>query len=155
MLATLSPGNGGAFAGARIQALADEFWEGCLRDSPVTATAIGDRRFDHLLDDGTPEAREREMLRLGRLRHELFAPEIAPDRLPAAEVHRPHPAGGEEPADRQQQPDPAAVKGGDAVQDREVQESQLAGELGLHLVAGVRVQPVPLVDGYHQCTAAV
>ena len=85
MLAALPPDNGRASAGARISALADEYWEGCLRDNPVTATALGDRRFDHLLEDETPEARELVMLRLGRLRNELRAPEIAPDRLPAAD----------------------------------------------------------------------
>lgn len=85
ILTALPPGNGKASAGARIAALAAEYWEGCLRADPVAATALGDRRFDHLLEDVTPEAREREMLRLGRLQSELLAPDYLPDRLPAVD----------------------------------------------------------------------
>ena len=47
-----------------LSKLADEYWEGQLASSPVTATAIGDRRYDHLLSDITPEGRERDRRRL-------------------------------------------------------------------------------------------
>ncbi len=85
VFAALPPGNGRAPTGARLDALAGEYWAGHLRADPVAATALGDRRYDHLLADETPQAREREMLRLGQLRNGLFAPDLAPDRLPAAD----------------------------------------------------------------------
>ena len=34
-----------------VNAIADRFWEGLLRESPTTATAYGDERYDDLLDD--------------------------------------------------------------------------------------------------------
>jgi uncharacterized protein (DUF885 family) len=45
-----------AGAGAALSALADEYWEAYLRRNPIEATIIGDRRFDALLDDPSPEA---------------------------------------------------------------------------------------------------
>lgn len=39
--------------------LAHEYWEGRLADSPLYATAIGDRRFDDRLSDISPEGRAR------------------------------------------------------------------------------------------------
>ncbi len=47
-----------------LSKLADEYWEGQLASSPVSATTIGDRRYDHLLADITPEGRELDRRRL-------------------------------------------------------------------------------------------
>ena len=49
---------------AALAALAGEYWEGHLAANPLEATAIGDRRYDHLLDDNTPEGRARDRARL-------------------------------------------------------------------------------------------
>jgi uncharacterized protein (DUF885 family) len=47
--------------------LADDYWEGTLRASPRWATSIGDRRYDALMEDATPEGKERETARLDSL----------------------------------------------------------------------------------------
>jgi len=71
-----------------LAALAEEYWEGFLAAHPVSATAIGDRRFDHLLDDISPEgrARERERLKGVLARAEAMGDErlSAQDRLTRA-----------------------------------------------------------------------
>jgi uncharacterized protein (DUF885 family) len=51
-------------AAARLAALADEFWEGCLAWSPTYATVLGDRRFDARLEDRSREAQAAERDRL-------------------------------------------------------------------------------------------
>jgi uncharacterized protein (DUF885 family) len=48
--------------------LADEYWEGTLRASPRWATSIGDRRYDALMEDASPEGKAREVARLEDLR---------------------------------------------------------------------------------------
>ncbi|HEY8208537.1 MAG TPA: DUF885 domain-containing protein [Myxococcaceae bacterium] len=45
---------------ARLQALAAEYWEDHLKQSPVTATHLGDRRYDGEVSDESPEALEAE-----------------------------------------------------------------------------------------------
>ncbi len=40
-----------------VNALADRFWEGLLRESPTTATVYGDERYSDLLDDPGPAGR--------------------------------------------------------------------------------------------------
>ena len=47
-----------------LAGVAKEYWEGFLAAHPVSATALGDRRYDHLLDDISPAGRERERGRL-------------------------------------------------------------------------------------------
>ena len=42
-----------------LPALAEEAWEASLRENPVGATYLGDFRWNHLLADLSPEARER------------------------------------------------------------------------------------------------
>jgi uncharacterized protein (DUF885 family) len=42
-----------------LPALAKEYWDALLMDDPPTATLLGDRRFDDLLRDVTPEGRAR------------------------------------------------------------------------------------------------
>ena len=48
----------------RLAALADEYWDGFLEAHPLTATQLGDRRFNDRLEDVTPSgvARRREQL---------------------------------------------------------------------------------------------
>ncbi|MBI4370416.1 MAG: DUF885 domain-containing protein [Elusimicrobia bacterium] len=41
--------------------LADDYWQETLRRSPMAATMIGEHQYDHLLDDLTPEARQKTM----------------------------------------------------------------------------------------------
>lgn len=61
---------------APLAALADEYWQQTLASNPLFATALGDRRFDHLLDDRSPEAVSRIRAALERLRSDT-------DRIPA------------------------------------------------------------------------
>ncbi len=42
-----------------VRALADEVWEFRMRESPWWATFLGDHRYDHLLEERGPAARER------------------------------------------------------------------------------------------------
>jgi uncharacterized protein (DUF885 family) len=44
--------------------LADEYWQAFLEFSPISATSIGDRRFDGRLDDPSPEASGAQRRRL-------------------------------------------------------------------------------------------
>ena len=41
-------------ASAVLAKLCDDYWQAYLRANPTEATAIGDRRFDALLDDNSP-----------------------------------------------------------------------------------------------------
>jgi uncharacterized protein (DUF885 family) len=50
-----------------LASVCHEYWEGSLRASPTWATSLGDRRYDHLLEEITPEARELERQRLDGL----------------------------------------------------------------------------------------
>lgn len=56
-----------------LQALAKEYWEGRLRERPVFATVIGDRRYDDRLPDISPEGRARSGARLEALQARLRA----------------------------------------------------------------------------------
>jgi len=56
-----------AAAADSVTAACHDYWEGTLRASPTWATSLGDRRYDHLLDDPTPAGRERERERLEHL----------------------------------------------------------------------------------------
>ena len=49
---------------ASLAALADRYWQDTLRAGPLFATSIGDRRYDHLLDDKSPAAVSSERSRL-------------------------------------------------------------------------------------------
>jgi uncharacterized protein (DUF885 family) len=60
-------------ASERLARLGDEYWQGELRANPVQATALGDRRFDHLLSDNSDAGRARESTRLARLRADVAA----------------------------------------------------------------------------------
>jgi uncharacterized protein (DUF885 family) len=62
---------------ARIEALADAYWQDHLAWEPIAATAIGDRRFDDRLPDRTPDAIERHRIRLADLRGQVQAVEGA------------------------------------------------------------------------------
>ncbi len=42
-----------------LGSLAEEYWQGRLREDPLLATALGDRRYDSKLPDISPEARSR------------------------------------------------------------------------------------------------
>ena len=53
-----------------VNAIADRFWEGMLRESPTTATVYGDERYDDRLDDPGPAGRAAaEMLQPGLAIH--------------------------------------------------------------------------------------
>ena len=52
---------------AALDALAREFWETTLAADPLTATLVGDRRFDARMPDLTPEARAAEARALADL----------------------------------------------------------------------------------------
>jgi hypothetical protein len=53
-----------------IDRLAADYWDRYLEASPTTATVIGDRRFDHLLDDISPPATAELLSQLRRIRAE-------------------------------------------------------------------------------------
>jgi uncharacterized protein (DUF885 family) len=44
-----------------LRTLADAYWEGFIESHPTFATVMGDRRFDHRLEDLSPEARDAEI----------------------------------------------------------------------------------------------
>lgn len=67
----------------RLAQLADAYWEAAIAFGPVTATAIGDRRFDDRMPDPTPGAAAAQRGRLAALLADVDA--LAPDEtLPAA-----------------------------------------------------------------------
>lgn len=72
-----------ARASVDLAALAEEYWEGFLAAHPVSATALGDRRYDRLLDDISPAGREHERGQLVGVRRR--AEEIPEEGLPAQE----------------------------------------------------------------------
>ncbi|MFQ5601537.1 MAG: DUF885 family protein, partial [Candidatus Krumholzibacteriia bacterium] len=71
-------------ASKALAKLAREYWEAELRANPVHATSLGDRRYDHLLPDETPEARARERAHLTSLRERAAA--LDPASLSGAEL---------------------------------------------------------------------
>ncbi len=50
----LTPSAGAQTASEKLAKLCDDFWQGHLRASPVTATSLGDKRYDDQLEDITP-----------------------------------------------------------------------------------------------------
>ena len=56
-----------------LAVIAENFWQQQLRNEPVGATILGDRRYDHLLADITPEALERERASLVQTRRLVTA----------------------------------------------------------------------------------
>lgn len=67
----------------RLAHAADAYWQATMRAEPVWATSIGDRRFDDLLDDPSPEANAARRTFLAGLAAEVEA--IDPAGLPSAE----------------------------------------------------------------------
>jgi len=66
-----------------VNAIADRFWEGLLRESPTTATVYGDERYDDLLDDPSPAGRAAARALRERTLAEIA--ELSPDGLPVEE----------------------------------------------------------------------
>ena len=66
-----------------VNVIADRFWEGLLRESPTTATAYGDERYDDLLDDPSPAGRAAARALRERTLAEIA--ELSPDGLPVEE----------------------------------------------------------------------
>ncbi len=67
VLAIMGAGPGRAHSAPRSTLLAqicDEYWEGTLKSSPTTATSIGDRRYDAMLEDISPTGLDLERRRL-------------------------------------------------------------------------------------------
>ena len=50
-----------------VQKLADEYWEARMKNEPLYATSLGDRRYDGKLEDITPAGRRRVMEEYGRI----------------------------------------------------------------------------------------
>jgi uncharacterized protein (DUF885 family) len=64
--------------------LAEEYWQAYLTFSPVSATSIGDRRFDDRLDDSSPEAIQAQRRRLAGFAKRAEA--IGPGALDGADL---------------------------------------------------------------------
>jgi uncharacterized protein (DUF885 family) len=68
-----------------LAVLAVQYWDTHLRDHPLQATELGDRRFDDRLPDSTPAGRARELTALAALRERVAAvpvPALSPgDRV--------------------------------------------------------------------------
>jgi uncharacterized protein (DUF885 family) len=77
MIAVAGCGGGGQQASQPLADLAEEYWQAHLVASPVSATSMGDRRYDNRLTDITPEGRARRVEELqGFLtRAEAISPE--------------------------------------------------------------------------------
>lgn len=67
----------------QLAALLDEAWEASLRASPITATQLGDHRYDTELDDNSPQARAAwaELRRGWLTRAKALRPADAEDQL--------------------------------------------------------------------------
>jgi uncharacterized protein (DUF885 family) len=65
-----------------LDQLADDYWEGWLRQHPTFATAIGDRRFDDRLEDNSPAGRDAWRSQLDAFERRLA--EIDDDSVTAA-----------------------------------------------------------------------
>jgi uncharacterized protein (DUF885 family) len=59
-----------------IDQLAHDYWEWHLETNPTTATILGDRRFDHLLDDISPEVTEAIVERYHRIQSQAEGTEV-------------------------------------------------------------------------------
>src|SRR5688572_7214028 len=68
----------------RLADLADEYWQTFLAFSPVSATSIGDRRFDDRMDDPSPEGIRAHRRLLATFRERAEA--IEPGALDAADA---------------------------------------------------------------------
>ena len=55
-------------AAAALDRLCDEYWQGLMRAAPTWATQLGDRRYDALLSDNSPQAEERYLASLRGIR---------------------------------------------------------------------------------------
>jgi uncharacterized protein (DUF885 family) len=66
------PSTGMASAAAALVGLAERYWEAVLRDDPLVATALGDRRYDDRLPDPRPAARADARSGLAALAAELL-----------------------------------------------------------------------------------
>ncbi|MDQ3881443.1 MAG: DUF885 family protein, partial [Chloroflexota bacterium] len=60
MVADASPERSRDAMSSALRELADRYWQGRLAAEPIYATATGDRRFDSMVRDDTPEAIARE-----------------------------------------------------------------------------------------------
>jgi len=79
-LVALAPQPGRA-ATESMPKLCEEYWQGYLRANPTSATAIGDRRYDALLDDNSPAGIARETRHLEAILARVRA--VAPKTLAA------------------------------------------------------------------------
>jgi len=70
-------------ASARLAKLCESYWQGALEANPVSATSLGDRRYDDRLDDNTPAGIEKNRVRLEAVLAE--ARTISPSELNAAD----------------------------------------------------------------------
>jgi uncharacterized protein (DUF885 family) len=70
-------------ASARLAELADRAWTASLAAEPLSATALGERRYDALLADNTPEGLARTDRELRELRRQAEA--LPPDELSGAD----------------------------------------------------------------------
>jgi len=70
-------------ASETLGALAGEYWERVLAWNPLTATLVGDRRFDHLMPDLSPEALALQVTDLAELAERVRA--VDPSTLTADE----------------------------------------------------------------------
>src|SRR6266850_7654052 len=77
-LVALAPQPGRA-ATESMPKLCEEYWQGYLRANPTSATAIGDRRYDALLDDNSPAGIARETRHLEAILARVRA--VAPKAL--------------------------------------------------------------------------
>jgi uncharacterized protein (DUF885 family) len=50
-----------------LSKLASEYWEGRMKADPIEATFLGDRRYDDLMPDQSPEGHQRDLQRLQEL----------------------------------------------------------------------------------------
>jgi uncharacterized protein (DUF885 family) len=73
-----------AIVTSSLAELADEYWQAYLAFSPVSATSIGDRRFDDRMDDLSPEAIDAQRRRLAAFRDK--AETIEPGALDGADL---------------------------------------------------------------------
>ena len=84
LIAGLGAADGGSAAAApasssagsasdRLAKLAAAYYEGALEANPVSATSLGDRRFDDRLDDNTPAGIEKDRVRLEGVLNEARA----------------------------------------------------------------------------------
>jgi uncharacterized protein (DUF885 family) len=62
--AAAPPSSAAGSASDRLAKLAESYYQGALEANPVSATSIGDRRYDDRLDDNTPAGIEKSRVRL-------------------------------------------------------------------------------------------